>query len=67
VNVSVEQNPSEEVINRVIPSFDLEVLISTWRLNISLAYLPCQVCKSSTVKIADHAKGCLLLGIIEKY
>ena len=61
-NVKDEQNPSEEVINRVAPSFDLGPLVSFSESRV--INLPRKVSKSSKVQITNYAQGLLLLGVI---
>lgn len=63
-NVTAEQNPSDEVINRVEPSFDLYT--SVWSRKISgLLGLPCDVCEGSKVQVTNDAQRLLLLGVVD--
>lgn len=61
--VTDEQNPSEDVMSNVDPSFDL-FEISDWICNDSKSSLPCNVRKCGEVQIADYAQWLLLLGIV---
>jgi hypothetical protein len=67
LNDMVEQNPSEDEINKVRPSLDLTLLVSTHYLLVSTrVYLPCQVSKRGQVQITDNAYGGHLLGIVKE-
>lgn len=57
-----EQNPSEDVISRVDPSFDLEML--AYGTSHVLRYIPCYISKGSKVQIADNAQWFLLLCVV---
>lgn len=54
VKVKQEQNPSEELISSVEPSFDL-LEISECMCRVSRdGYIPREIGKCSVMKIADH-------------
>lgn len=68
---TVEQKPSDEVTNKVVPSEDLGGRVRDMahmgkQLIVELFNLPRKIGESGTMQVADNADGCLLLGIIDK-
>lgn len=59
-----EQNPSDDVIRSVLPSFDLfQLSASVFKLCEEL--IPGKICESCKVEIADDTQRLLLLRVVD--
>ena len=63
---SVEQNPSEELIRSVSPSFDLISCEYLQRTKM-MVDLPCKVGEGCKMEIANHTQGLFLLRVVNQY
>jgi hypothetical protein len=60
---NAEQNPSFELIMRVNPSLDLN-LVNIFAIYLIRKYIPSDICEGCVVQIANNTQGFLLLCII---